>query len=337
MTKQTFLKLLAKLSAGTLTEKEKHRLKDVMDENPYFQSVYAEFQYYMAQKPAIKTDVETKLEEIWEKIESEMPVPEIQFSPKRIVPMWMKVASVVLVLIGAGFFLIQNYKNDAIQFAHNISTESEKLFFTLDDGTQVWLNEHSTLEYSDNFGVEKRELKLTGEAFFDVAHNARIPFRVHSQSVGITVKGTAFNVNAKENGKVEIALLRGLVTVTSKEMKNKEILLSPNQRLTMRNGVSSALDTILSAKLVENTDTIPKEVKWTNQPLNFNREKLSNLAKLMENRYGVQIIINSENLKSQRFTGSITDENLTEMLDALRLSYPFEYTIDNKIITIKPQ
>ena len=121
------------------------------------------------------------------------------------------------------------------------------------------------------------------------------------------------------------------------EMKNKEILLSPNQRLTMRNGVSSALDTILSVKLVENTDTIPKEVRWTNQPLNFNREKLSNLAKLMENRYGVQIIINSENLKSQRFTGSITDENLTEMLDALRLSYPFEYTIDNKIITIKPQ
>ena len=74
-----------------------------MDENPYFQSVYAEFQYYMAQKSAIETDVETKLEEIWEKIESEMPARN-SFSPKRTVPMWMKVASVALVLIGAGFF-----------------------------------------------------------------------------------------------------------------------------------------------------------------------------------------------------------------------------------------
>lgn len=334
MTKQTFLRLLAKHSAGTLSEKENRQLEHAMAENPYFRSMYTEFQHYMAQKSDIQTDVEAKLEEIWEKIENEMPVPEIQFTPKRSIPTWMKVASVALVVIGAGFFLMRNSANDAQLYSQSISAQNEKLFFTLDDGTQVWLNENSTLEYNDEFGTKKRQLRLSGEAFFDVAHNAEVPFQVHSQSVNITVKGTAFNVNAIENGKVEVALLRGSVAVSSKELKNKEILLKPNQRLTMRNGENVALDTIQKPQLAENTDTIPKEVKWTNAQLNFNREKLVNLARLMENRYGVQITITNEKLKSQRFTGSITNESLTEMLDALRLSYPFEYEIKGNEITI---
>ncbi|HHT22804.1 MAG TPA: DUF4974 domain-containing protein [Bacteroidales bacterium] len=335
MNKSIFLNLLAKHSAGTLTEKEKIRLEKAIDENPYYRSIYTEFQYYISQKSTVEMDVEAKLEEIWLKIESEMPVPEISIAPKRIVPMWMKVASVVLVLIGAGFFLRQYTQSKPELYTQSISTADEKLFLTLDDGTQVWLNEHSTLEYNENFGSEKRELRLTGEAFFDVAHNAQIPFRVHSQTVDVTVKGTAFNVNAKEKDKVEVALLRGLVAVTSKQLKNKEILLHPNQRLTMQNGEKLALDTIIKPQIAENADTIPKDVKWTNSQLNFNREKLVNLAKLMENRYGVQITITNEKLKSQRFTGSITDESLAEMLEALRLSYPFEYEISNKKVIIR--
>lgn len=334
MTKSTFLNLLAKLSAGTINEKENRRLKNAMDENPYFRSIYTEFQYYMAQKSTVETDVEAKLEEIWDKIERELPAPVITLNPKRTVPMWMKVASVALVLIGAGFFLVRNSVSDTQLYTQSISAQNEKLFLTLDDGTQVWLNENSTLEYNDNFGAEKREMKLTGEAFFDVAHNAEVPFRVQSRDVEIVVKGTAFNVNAYQDGEVEVALLRGSVAVQSKASKNKEILLKPNQRLTMRNGVALTLDTILKPQLANSPDTIPTEVKWINQPLNFNREKLANLAKLMENRYGVQITIADEKLKSQRFTGSITNETLPEMLDALRLSYPFEYVINQKNIII---
>ncbi len=334
MTKSTFLNLLAKLSAGTISEKENRRLESAMDENPYFRSIYTEFQYYMAQKSTVETDVEAKLEEIWDKIEREMPAPVITLNPKRTVPMWMKVASVAIVLIGAGFFLVRNSASDAQLYTQSISAQNEKLFLTLDDGTQVWLNENSNLEYNDNFGTEKREMKLTGEAFFDVVHNADVLFRVQSRDVKIVVKGTAFNVNAYQDGEVEVALLRGSVAVQSKASKNKEILLKPNQRLTMRNGVALALDTILKPQLTNSPDSIPTEVKWINQPLNFNREKLANLVKLMENRYGVQITIADEKLKSQRFTGSITNETLPEMLDALRLSYPFEYVINQKSIII---
>lgn len=323
------------MSAGTITEKENLRLESAMAENAYFRSIYQEFSYYMAQKTPFETDIEAKLEEIWEKIAQEMPAPEIRVMPKRTVPMWIRVASVVLLVIGTGFFLINNFRSDARLYSQRISADTEKLFVTLDDGTQVWLNENSSIEYNDDFGAEKRELKLTGEAFFDVAHNAEVPFQVHAQNVDVRVKGTAFNVNATENGKVEVALLRGSVAVSSKKLKNKEILLKPNQRLTMRNGEKTGLDTIIRPQLAQSADTIPNDVKWTNKQLNFNREKLSNLARLMENRYGVQITIVSETLKSQRFTGTISDESLSEMLEALRLSYPFEYEIVGKRVVIK--
>lgn len=336
MTKTTFLNLLAKEIAGTLTDREKIKLENAIQENPYFQSISNEFHYYMAQKTAVNVDVEAKLQEIWTKIESEMPLPEIRTLPKRTAPMWMKAVASLLLLVGAGFALMQNLRSDAVQYAQSISAESESLFTVLDDGTQVWLNQHSTLEYNDAFGTEKRELKLTGEAFFDVAHNADAPFRVHSGTVDITVKGTAFNVNAYKSDEVEVALLRGSVAVTSKEQKNKEILLKPNQRLTMRNGEKIALDTILTPQLAEKTDTIPQDVKWTNNTLAFKREKLANLAKLMENRYNVQITISTESLKNQRFTGAITNESLTEMLEALRLSYPFEYKINGNKVTVAP-
>ena len=78
--------------------------------------------------------------------------------------------------------------------AQNNLPHPSKTKMLLPDGTQVWLNGNSHISYQEDFGKNnKREVALTGEAFFDVAHNAAVPFIVHAKTINLTVKGTVFN------------------------------------------------------------------------------------------------------------------------------------------------
>ena len=333
MTKNTFLNLLSKKSAGTITEKENLRLEKALAENAYFRSIYTEFQHYMAQKSTVNVDVEAKLQEIWQQIENgAMPADVQPMLRKRLVPMWLKAAASVLILFGVGFGLLKKFtKTPENIYTEILTSGNEKLFAVLDDGTQVWLNKNSTLAYNADFGKKHREITLTGEAFFDAAHNPAVPLTVHSQEVDVTVKGTVFNVNSYTQNQVEVALLRGLVAI--KSGKEKEVLLYPNHKLMMQNGKKVALDTIKATQTAQKTDTIPAETRWTAGNLTFTKQRFADLARLMETRYRVSIQISSPALRNKRFTGSITGEKLTEMLDALKLSYPFTYKMEeNKVI-----
>ena len=337
MNKNTFLSLLSKESAGTITEKEKLRLEKALTENAYFRSIYTEFQHYMAQKSAVNVDVEAKLREIWRQIENGASAAEVQpVARKQFMPMWLKAAASVLIVLGVGFGLLKTLtKTPDNIYTQTLTSGNEKLFAVLDDGTQVWLNKNSTLAYNADFGKKQREIRLTGEAFFDAAHHPDVPLTVHSQDVDVTVKGTAFNVNGYAKNQVEVALLRGLVAV--KSAKEKDILLYPNHKLMMQDGKKVTLDTIQTAKTVQKTDTVPAETRWTTGNLTFTKQRLGDLARLMETRYRVNIVINNAALRNQRFTGSITSEKLTEMLDALKLSYPFTYKVEqNKVIIQTP-
>lgn len=206
MTKKSFLHLLAKEISGAISTDEKKMLDESREENPTLDRVYTEMQRFMQtehHQPVV--DVEGKLDEVWRRIHTQ-PVPEVRVTSQRIVPLWARVAAAAAIVAGLVVLAYNHLPDERRLYTQTVQAGDENLYAVLGDGTQVWLSKNSQLAYNKNFGEKKRKIRLTGEAFFDVAHRPEVPLTVSANEVDVTVKGTAFNVNATQPD-VEVALL----------------------------------------------------------------------------------------------------------------------------------
>jgi len=233
-----------------------------------------------------------------------------------------------------------------------VSTKNgSKSKLQLPDGTQVWLNSGSNISYENDFGGTSRQVKLTGEAFFDVVKDPLRPFVIHTATLDIKVLGTAFNVRSYPEEKVtETSLIRGAVEITLKASSEKKIVLKPNEKLVVSNDSSSfikdsshAVNTLKKPTVMTLTqvhhlekDSIATEMLWTRNKLVFDGETLSEVALKLERWYGVKVIIKGEELKDIEYTGVFSDDNLTEVLYALQLSGNFKYVIRRNEVIITP-
>ena len=330
MTKKSFLHLLSKEISGDISLDEKKILDESLKENQVFDQVHTEMHRFMKSKqtqPAI--NVEAKLHEVWDRIHS----TETDVVQKRIIPLWARIAASVAILIGLGVLAYNYFPNPQNLYSETLQAGNENLYAVLDDGTQVWLHKNARIAYNKSFGTKNRKIRLTGEAFFDVAKNAAVPLSVSANGVEVNVKGTAFNVNATRDD-VEVALIRGLVGVKDTRQKNaREVLLHPNQKMVLSNGKIVVNEN--NYQITQTNDTIVPETRWLNDELVFNKQKLADIGKLMELRYDVKIDIQNAKLHEQRFTGSIKSESLEQMLDALKQSFPLEYEIAGNYVVIR--
>lgn len=239
--------------------------------------------------------------------------------------------------------------NQPVAVNEVVTNGGSKSTVHLPDGSLVILNTGSKLVYNKDFGVEGREIYLTGEAFFDIAHNEKIPLTVHAGNIDIKVKGTAFNVKAySEDSIVEAALIRGSIEVFSKNDPERKILLRPNEKILI--GKSSTItssekearhstikEEIFSlGKIKPNpADSSISEIAWIENKLAFYKEPFASLAKKMESWYNVSIHFNDESMQSLTFTGSFEKEDIVQALEALRQTTSFQYTIENRNVIIK--
>ena len=132
-----------------------------------------------------------------------------------------------------------------------VTQKGSRSHIKLPDGTTVWLNAGSKLNYPRQFTGGKREVALEGEAFFDVAKDPDRPFTVRTKTFAIRVLGTEFNVAAyPDENKLETTLISGKVQVTMNEKPDQNIILAPNEKLTvinkemLRPGQPSATDEV---------------------------------------------------------------------------------------------
>ena len=259
-------------------------------------------------------------------------------------------AAVLVVMIAAGFFLYTDKPAVSLSTSLNevVTNNDSKSTIHLPDGSTVILNTGSKLSYNKDFGAGTREIYLSGEAFFDIARNEKVPLTVHAGNVDIRVKGTAFNVKAyTEDSTVEASLIRGVIEVCSKNDQERKILLRPNEKIVIGKVPaikSSGKDIpalpekeelyILGKVRTNPSDSSIREIAWTRNKLVFNREPFYSLAQKMERWYNVSVRFDDESLMKITFTGSFEKENIREALDALRQITAFEYSIENRNVVI---
>jgi ferric-dicitrate binding protein FerR (iron transport regulator) len=208
---------------------------------------------------------------------------------------------------------------------NTMSTPKGRQFsLLLPDGTKVWLNAASSLRYPTIFADNERKVEISGEAYFEVAKDARKPFYV---SIGgraaIEVLGTSFNVNAYENEvAVNTTLIDGSIAVSALSGTLKpggnRVVLQPAQlaRITTRAGANTQPEKIL---VVDNVDT-GKITAWKDGIFNFNGTRLEEVMRQLERWYDIKVVYEKE-IPNIRFGGKMSRNlNLDELLKILEAS-----------------
>lgn len=184
-------------------------------------------------------------------------------------------------------------------------------YLMLSDGTQVWLNAASSIKYPVAFKGSERVVELTGEAYFEVAKNKEMPFKVKSSGQTVEVLGTHFNINSYSNEvSIKTTLLEGSVKIAA---AGTYTLLKPGQQSSFN---ASAYKPV---KVSDNVD-LAEVMAWKNGKFLFAGADIQTVMRQLERWYDVEAVYDG-NRPSDHFYGKIPkDVNLSQVLRVLELS-----------------
>ena len=187
--------------------------------------------------------------------------------------------------------------------------------FQLPDGSTGYLNSGSRLKYPVQFNGE-RKVELVGEAFFDVFHNAKMPFHVNTRNLDIKVLGTTFNVIANEDELTEeIVLQTGKVDVSSRNGKQLAVL-TPNEQLTLDIGKRT---------FTKNEVEASQYTTWKEGKLVFRNENMQQVARRLSRWYNAEVVVDDRLLDDYTFHATFIDEPLDEVLKLLSITTPLSF------------
>lgn len=240
--------------------------------------------------------------------------------------LWMRVASAaaVVLLCMAGWFAYEAWRPASMQM---VSTLAETRTVVLPDQTKVTLNRYSTLSYPERFKEKRRKVHLQGEAYFEVARDAKHPFIVKAEAVKVQVLGTHFNVEAYPgDAEVRTTLLEGSVAVSLKG-ENQRLVLAPNE--------SAIYNKEKGTLIQEAAPGAKNEILWRKGIILFDQLPLHEIARQLSNAFQTDIRIDDPQLQNYRMTATFdTNEDLTQILDLLKNAGNFNYKKENNTITL---
>jgi transmembrane sensor len=227
---------------------------------------------------------------------------------------------------------------------NTISTPKGRQFsLVLPDGTKAWLNAASTLHYPTFFTGDERKVEVTGEVYFEVAKNARMPFRVSvNNQVAIDVLGTHFNVEAyQDDATISTTLLEGSVDVSylvaphqPSSAHGRPVKLKPGQQAqilaTGDTRYSSGEETI---KVLE--ADVDKTMAWKNGLFYFDGAGLYEVMHQIERWYDIKIVI-EKGVRNSEFVGKLTrDVTLDQLLEGFK-EFGIHYKLEGRKLTVLP-
>jgi|GEM_PF-145273 len=229
-----------------------------------------------------------------------------------------KIAALVILAVLLGFTasLVFNSrtgtKSEVAWFETNV-LRGEKSQIILPDGSKVWLNSETSLSYPSNFMNGNRELKLNGEAYFEVAKQNGRHFTVKTKDYDIRVVGTKFNVTAYNDFKrTETSLIEGKIEIRKED---KKFEVTPGQTFIYKN----------NRFFVKETNTT-KSAKWKDDIFDFDRITFRELITRLERWYDVDIELKGEKLNDIVYSGVFkNEETIEEVLNTFQLTMPIKY------------
>ncbi len=245
--------------------------------------------------------------------------------------LWVSVAASIILISSISIFYYKSSSGEKSKILNPVVQSvgkpvDNRKWIKLPDGTSVQLNSNSTLDYPESFDHKKtREVFLIGEAYFDVKHDAKHPFIIHTGKIRTTVLGTAFNISAyKANKNVTVTVSRGKVMVQDDE-KTLAVLTTDQQLSWVANSKTAN-------KLKVNVETV---LAWKAQDLIMDDITLAEASEMIAHRYAVKINFKNERVKNCKFTAAFLNRNeISQVLNVLSDITGAKLELKNGVINI---
>jgi ferric-dicitrate binding protein FerR (iron transport regulator) len=235
----------------------------------------------------------------------------------------LRIAAVALILFSLGSVAVYLNNSGYLNKKISVVTDNDQKNVTIDmpDGSKIYLNRNSELSYRENFGKTKRDVKLTGEAFFEISPDAIKPFIIDAGKARVKVVGTSFNVitNNSESA-VEVFVVTGKVILSDKS-GSRSIALEPGY-----------IGTIDSKKSGKSFNDNPNYRSWNTGLLVYTGQKLEVVFKDLKRVYNLDIVADDPSILENPWSSPI-DNNETEetIINIICNSFNLSYTKDGTV------
>ena len=331
-----FLLLVTRKLAGEASAEEMNELADMIRTNPSLNEELILLQKYWEQESQQQNaGTEVALMKMFQQIglnETSHPVN----SPPRIRPLhlFLRIAASFILLLGlavGGYKLFNTRKANTAttDLVQKLNAKGVKSSISLSDGSKIWLNADSKIQYPAKFTGNTREVFLNGEAFFDIEKNPEKPFIIHLANGTIRVLGTSFNVKAYDDEEVvETSVSTGKVAFIPRSKKKNQsdtIFLTPNKKVVYE----------LRTEQATTSSTASEEDKaWIEGRLIFRSMLFEEIAIALERNFGKRVVFLDQETAGYRLTGSFENNTLPEILYYLAKTKFFHYKISDEQILI---
>lgn len=314
-----YISLISKYLSGEINDQEREILFELVNSSDEHKAYFEEIQTLWEVSGKIEDDpIEINQEAAWQKVAGRInPSEELTEESGAIIRKFnfgqlLRIAA-IFVGLATAFLLWNEWTGDAVQTLVFQTTNEEKRELKLPDGSIVWLNENSKLQYDPNFSP--RIVELDGEAFFDVQHlESDESFEIRSGETVTKVLGTSFNVRAyPEEAQVEVTVETGKVAFEKQAAKEQveKVLLTAGE---------SGIYKKVEQNVVKQSTTISNANAWKKEELVFDDTPLAEVIKDLERYFDVEIEVENNDILRCPFTGAYPNPKIDQLVDVLEFS-----------------
>lgn len=309
-----------------LPDKDRAMVDEWLNESPENEALFLEIKGAWEVLPLLSEMEQFNSFEALKKVN--VKIPQSKYRKWRITVQRAAAILFLPLLVYSGYMTIKNQTkgNTKVQvIMQTVSTRQGMVTqFALADGTKVWLNSGSELEFPIRFAADKREVKLKGEAFFEVTKNEKQPFRVNANELKVEVLGTSFDVvSFDDDTQSEVILVTGKVALSSEDGQIKK------EYGTMHSGQRAIYEKEKQKVFTEEVE-VGKYIAWRKGNLIFRDDSMEDVVKRLSRWFNVEITINDPEIKNYIYKATFRNENLTQVLNLLKLSAPIDYRITDR-------
>lgn len=327
--------LIARYITGEASDAEKQELNQWMEQNEtnrkYFEGICFADQQAVASHRIEKVNAD----QAWQKVHLQMKAGQMtvvlpQKKAATILPLWIRIAAIVILVSGLAIFFYNQRNNAPVKYNEVATATTDHILnHTLTDSSMVTLNQHSQIACASGYGEKERRVKLTGEAFFQVKHDTRKPFIVEISGTFIKVTGTSFNIKGSDpDSLVEVYVKTGSVLFFTAENEGISLVAGETGVFNKNRGT-----------FIKTKETDSNVTAYTNRVFVFYHTTLNEVFRQLNKVYGVTIVPADAQLGLCTITVSFNDDEIETILniiaETLNLTYHSagqnRYTFDGQV------
>lgn len=305
---------------GRLSLEEKEAFDHLLQSSPDFKKEVDDIRFIWETTVELKLHKQINIQQNWKKVSKQINADKYK---KKVLNFIRTAAAVLLIPVLIATYTLFNtlkeWNNIPVEQIEQTSAYGLISKVILPDGSEVWLNSGSSISYPKRFTNNKRNVQLTGEAYFKVTSNKSNRFDVVTSSgLQVSAYGTEFNVKAYEDeDNIEATLAKGHVEVSEIGQPITRVLLPGEQIIYYKNTNSMKIDKV----------NLAVETSWKDGKMIFRRANMNEIVQRLARHFNVEIKLEGEELYDYKYSATFTTETLHEVLLLLEKTAPIKCTV----------